>query len=309
MNPSVRTARAIFDHAHEIDAPVERRAYLDQACADAPELREKVEALLRAFDAAGSFLETPAVPPADTAAYQPGPDTPGAMPVADAETVAPQPTTDGASASEGPGTQIGPYKLVKQLGEGGMGTVYLAEQEQPIRRQVELKIINPGMDSAAVVARFEVERQALTLMDHAGIARVYDAGATRTGRPYFVMEVVKGVPMTRFCNEKKLAPRERLQLFVTVCQAIQHAHQKGIIHRDIKPSNVLVTVQDGKPLAKVIDFGLAKATEQPLTDQSQLTQAGAIVGTLKYMSPEQADFGSQGVDTQNEHLCARRHAV
>ena len=181
-----------------------------------------------------------------------------------------------------------------------MGVVWLAEQTQPIRRQVALKIIKSGMDTAHVVARFEAERQALTLMDHVNIARVLDAGATERGLPYFVMELVKGVPMTRFCNENQLTIRERLMLFASVCQAIQHAHQKGVIHRDIKPSNVLVAMQDGKPAAKVIDFGLAKATEQPLTEHSVMTLFGNIVGTLAYMSPEQADFNNPGIDTRTD---------
>ena len=169
--------------------------------------------------------------------------------------------------SEGPGTRIGPYKLREKIGEGGMGVVYLAEQEKPVRRRVALKIIKPGMDTEQVVARFEAKCQALAIMDHPSIARVLDAGATETGRPYFVMELVKGVPITDYCDTVHLSPKERLELFVPVCQAIQHAHQKGIIHRDVKPSNVLVTMQDGKPVPKIIDFGIAKAIEQKLTER------------------------------------------
>ncbi|HLJ95397.1 MAG TPA: serine/threonine-protein kinase [Gemmataceae bacterium] len=195
---------------------------------------------------------------------------------------------------------IGPYKLLQQIGEGGMGIVYMAEQEQPLRRKVALKIIKPGMDSAQVIARFEVERQALALMDHPNIARVLDAGTTESGRPYFVMELVHGVPITKYCDANKLAPRQRLELFVPVCQAIQHAHQKGIIHRDIKPSNVLVTLHDGQPVTKVIDFGVAKATEQRLTEKTLFTQYGTIVGTLEYMAPEQAEMSGLGVDTRSD---------
>jgi serine/threonine protein kinase len=300
MSQPALTAKAVFDHAHEIGSPAERKAYLDQACAGAPELREKVEALLRAYEEAGSFLEKPACPPPATGPSRPGDDTtdhtPGALP----ETDDGQPRPDRQPGGEGPGSQIGPYRLVKLLGEGGMGAVYLAEQERPIRRQVALKIIKPGMDSEQVLARFEAERQALTLMDHPNIARVFEAGTTEQGRPYFVMELVDGVPMTRFCDENALAPRERLALFATVCEAIQHAHAKGVIHRDVKPSNVLVAVRDGRPVPKVIDFGLAKATEQPLTEHSQLTQVGSVVGTLDYMSPEQADFTALGVDTRTD---------
>jgi serine/threonine protein kinase/tetratricopeptide (TPR) repeat protein len=300
MNQPALTAKAVFDHAHEIGSPAERKAYLDEACAGDSELREKVEALLRAYEEAGSFLEKPACPPPATSPSRPGDDTtdhtPGALP----ETDDGQPRPDRPPRGEGPGSQVGPYRLVKLLGEGGMGAVYLAEQERPLRRQVALKIIKPGMDSEQVLARFEAERQALTLMEHPNIARVFEAGTTEQGRPYFVMELVDGVPMTRFCDEDALTPRERLALFATVCEAIQHAHAKGVIHRDVKPSNVLVAVRDGKPVPKVIDFGLAKATEQPLTEHSQLTQVGSVVGTLDYMSPEQADSGGRGVDTRTD---------
>ena len=201
---------------------------------------------------------------------------------------------------EGPGTRIGPYKLLEQIGEGGMGVVYMAEQEAPVRRRVALKIIKPGMDSRQVIARFEAERQALALMDHQNIARVFDAGATETGRPFFVMELVHGVPITDYCDQNRLTPCERLELFMPVCQAVQHAHQKGIIHRDIKPSNVLVTLYDGKPVPKVIDFGIAKAIEQRLTERTLFTQFGTIVGTLEYMSPEQAEMSGLGVDTRSD---------
>jgi serine/threonine protein kinase len=226
---------------------------------------------------------------------------------------------------ETPGTIIGPYKLLQQIGEGGMGTVWMAEQTQPVQRKVALKIIKAGMDSRHVLARFEAERQALALMDHPHIAKVLDAGtigfgvpplggglggaevglkaALQTGqggRPYFVMELVKGVPITKYCDEHRLTPKERLQLFVPVCQAIQHAHQKGIIHRDIKPSNVLVAPYDGKPVVKVIDFGVAKATGQRLTEKTLFTEFGQVVGTLEYMSPEQAELNNQDIDTRSD---------
>ena len=181
-----------------------------------------------------------------------------------------------------------------------MGTVYMAEQTQPVQRKVALKVIKPGMDSRQVIARFEAERQALAMMDHVNIARVLDAGTTESGRPYFVMELVHGVPITKYCDDNHLTPRERLELFVPVCQAIQHAHQKGIIHRDIKPSNVMVTLYDGKPVPKVIDFGVAKATEQKLTERTLFTQYGTMVGTLEYMSPEQAEMSALGVDTRSD---------
>src|SRR5262249_40235158 len=183
---------------------------------------------------------------------------------------------------------------------GGMGVVYLAEQEKPVKRRVALKIIKPGMDTEQVVARFEAERQALALMDHPSIAKVLDAGATDTGRPYFVMELVKGVPIIDYCAPVHLPPKERLELFIPVCQAIQHAHQKGIIHRDVKPSNVLVSMQDGKPVPKIIDFGIAKATAQRLTERSLYTQHGTVMGTLEYMSPEQAELSALDVDTRTD---------
>ena len=181
-----------------------------------------------------------------------------------------------------------------------MGTVYMAEQEKPVRRRVALKIIKPGMDTDQVVARFEAERQALALMDHHSIAKVFDAGATETGRPYFVMELVNGIPITDYCDRANLSPRERLELFIPVCQAIQHAHQKGVIHRDVKPSNILVTLHDGKPVPKVIDFGIAKAIAQRLTERTMFTQFGAVVGTLEYMSPEQAEMSGMDVDTRTD---------
>ncbi len=201
---------------------------------------------------------------------------------------------------DGPGTVIGPYKLLEPIGEGGMGTVFMAEQTRPVKRLVALKLIKPGMDSRQVLARFEAERQALALMDHPNIAKVFDAGATEQGRPYFVMELVKGIPITQFCDERRLTPRERLELSIPVCQAVQHAHQKGVIHRDIKPSNVLVGLYDGVPVPKVIDFGVAKATGQKLTEATLFTGFGAVVGTPEYMSPEQAQLDNLDIDTRSD---------
>ncbi len=266
--------RDVFIAALQMHDAAERAAFLDEACAGNADLRAQLDALLREHQHLGSFLETPAAPP----------DTPAAEPV----------------NRDGVGSTIGPYKLLQQIGEGGMGTVFMAEQEQPIRRRVALKIIKLGMDSAQVVARFEAERQALALMDHQNIARVLDGGTTESGRPYFVMELVKGVTITDYCDTNHLTPRERLELFVPVCQAIQHAHQKGIIHRDIKPSNVMVTMQDGQPVPKVIDFGVAKAIDQRLTERTLFTAYGQVVGTLEYMSPEQAEMSGLDVDTRSD---------
>jgi serine/threonine protein kinase/tetratricopeptide (TPR) repeat protein len=278
----------------------DRPAFLDQACPGDPDLRRRVEILLEAHEMAGGLLDLSGQsrPTAD------GMNATTATPV-DA-TFDQEPATNltdtGAQRpiTEGPGTRIVPYKLLQEIGEGGMGTVYMAEQEHPVRRRVALKIIKPGMDSAQVIARFEAERQALALMDHPNIAKVLDAGTTDSGRPYFVMELVNGIPITQYSDEARLNPRERLELFVPVCQAIQHAHQKGVIHRDIKPSNVLVTRYDGKPVPKVIDFGIAKATAQRLTEKTMFTQFGSIVGTLEYMSPEQAEMSALGVDTRSD---------
>ncbi len=208
------------------------------------------------------------------------------------------PPTALSPLAEGPGQTIGPYKLLQQIGEGGFGVVFMAEQTRPVRRQVALKIIKLGMDTREVIARFEAERQALAMMDHPNIARVLDAGATDTGRPYFVMELVRGIPITRYCDEQALTVRQRLELFMTVCHAVQHAHQKGVIHRDLKPSNVMVTLHDGKPVPKVIDFGVSKATNQRLTEKTLFTQYGAFVGTPQYMSPEQAEMSGLDVDTR-----------
>jgi WD40 repeat protein/serine/threonine protein kinase len=274
MEKQLADIKAVFDQALEIRAPAERTAYLDRACADVPDLRQRVEALLRAHEDAGSFMQGPALFGAESV---------------------------NAALSERPGTVIGPYKLLEQIGEGGFGVVFLAEQQQPVRRQVALKVIKPGMDSKQVVARFEAERQALALMDHTNIASVLDAGATDAGHPYFVMELVRGIPITDFCDQNQLPVRERLELFVAVCQAVQHAHQKGIIHRDLKPSNVLVTLLDGTPTVKVIDFGIAKALGQErLTDKTLCTGCAQMIGTPLYMSPEQAELSGQDVDTRSD---------
>src|SRR5437899_1190429 len=271
--------RDIFIAALQQEDPAERRAYLDEACAGRPELRTEVENLLRLYEGAGSFLENPAVDSAATGGFE-------------------NPTE--AASGETPGAMIGPYKLLQEIGEGGMGTVWLARQTEPLKRLVAVKLIKAGMDSRQVIARFEAERQALALMEHPNIARVLDAGATSAGRPYFVMDLVKGVPITKYCDEHHLTPRQRLELFMPVCQAIQHAHQKGIIHRDLKPSNVLIALYDGKPVPKVIDFGVAKAAGQPLTDKTLVTGFGSIVGTLEYMSPEQAEINQLDIDTRSD---------
>src|SRR5262249_2116025 len=265
--------------------PEERAAYLEQACAGDPALRASVEALLRANVGATGFLEQPA---GNVAAQSDAPATRWT-----ALSVEPPPF-------EGLGTVIGPYKLLQQLGEGGMGTVWMAQQTEPVKRLVGIKLIKASMDSRQVIARFEAERQALPVMDHPNIAKVFDAGQAPDGRPFFVMELVKGVRLTKYCDEHRLTPKERLELFIPVCQAIQHAHQKGIIHRDIKPSNVLVALYDGKPVPKVIDFGVAKAAGQTLTEKTLVTGFGSLVGTLEYMSPEQAEVNQLDIDTRSD---------
>jgi serine/threonine protein kinase len=214
--------------------------------------------------------------------------------------VVPCDTSAHPSVTEGAGTIIGRYKLLQQIGEGGFGVVYMAEQKEPVKRRVALKIIKLGMDTKEVIARFEAERQALALMDHPHIAKVLDADTTETGRPYFVMELVKGVSIAEFCDQNQLPARARLELFVPVCQAVQHAHQKGVIHRDLKPSNILVTLHDGQPVPKVIDFGVAKALNQELTEKTLFTAYGHMVGTPQYMSPEQAEMSGLDVDTRSD---------
>jgi serine/threonine protein kinase len=264
-----------------LDMPAdERGAFVAGACGADEPLRKQVEAMLKAHEQADSFLEKPPL-------WRKG---------------ALEPATELAPGDleQAIGTHIGPYKLLQQIGEGGMGVVYMAQQQEPVSRYVALKIIKPGLDNTQVAARLEAERQALALMDHPNIARVFDAGATEDGRPYLVMELVKGTTITKFCDERRLSPRERLELFVPVCRAVQHAHQKGIIHRDLKPSNVLIALYDGKPVPKVIDFGIVKATGQRLTESTLFTQFGSILGTLEYMSPEQAEANQMDVDTLSD---------
>jgi WD40 repeat protein/serine/threonine protein kinase/tetratricopeptide (TPR) repeat protein len=278
MSETQNQVRSIFLHAVENYPPERWEGYLDEVCRDDPDLRGRVKALLEADQKADSLLDSPGPPASGLGATASWPGPP----------------------AEDPGTVIGPYKLLEVLGEGGMGVVYMAEQQRPVRRRVALKLIKPGMDTRQVIARFEAERQALALMDHPSIAKVLDAGATERGRPYFVMELVRGVPITTYCDTVHLTPRDRLELFIPVCQAIQHAHQKGIVHRDLKPSNVLVTMVDGKPVPKVIDFGVAKAIDQRLTERTMFTQHGAIVGTFEYMSPEQAELSGLDIDTRSD---------
>lgn len=274
--PSERSnEKAIFNIARQIGSAEARQEYLRQVCGDDQPQIERLGILLDAYFQQASFLESPAAELSVAATMDP-------PPVAKV------------------GEQVGPYKLLQQIGEGGMGAVWLAEQHEPVRRRVALKLIRSGMGSHQVLARFETERQALSMMDHPNIAKVLDVGTTDSGRPYFVMELVKGQPITEYCDDHYLAPRERLKLFLPVCHAIQHAHQKGIIHRDIKPSNVLVAEYDGRPVAKVIDFGVAKAVHGPLTDRTMFTGLGQIIGTLEYMSPEQARVNQLDVDTRSD---------
>ena len=282
------------------DGPA-RLSYLDGACRHDPALRRQVEALLKAHGEAAHFLgSTPGADEATVAATLGASQPTFPLPPEPIPATRPAPESHRPPIVEGPGAIIGPYKLSQSIGEGGMGVVFMAEQERPIRRQVALKVIKPGMDTRQVIARFEAERQALALMDHANIARVLDAGATETGRPYFVMELVRGVPITEYSDRNHLTLRERLELFLPVCRAIQHAHQKGIIHRDIKPSNILVTLRDGVPEPKVIDFGIAKAIDQRLTERTMFTEFGVIIGTLEYMSPEQAEMSALDIDTRSD---------
>ena len=268
----IETERSIFFKALEIDSETARDEYLTTACAGDPMLRADVEALLHAHEEPQELLDTPIVRGTDA--------------------VSPH--------FEAPGEAVGPYRLVRQIGEGSFGIVFLAEQEQPVRRQVALKIIKPGMDTKEVIARFETEKQALAMMDHPNIARVFDAGITESGRPYVAMELAQGTPITEYCRHNELTLRDRLTLLIDVCRAIQHAHQKGIIHRDIKPNNILVTNRDGKPMPKVIDFGIAKALDHSAADQTRLTTLNQIVGTPLYMSPEQTRRGNLDIDTRTD---------
>jgi serine/threonine protein kinase len=258
--------RVVFKAALKIKSPTERVAYLKKVCGSDAELLARVEALLKAHDEAGSFLEVPAIDPNATAEES--------LPI------------------EGPGTKIGRYELLELIGEGGMGLVYLAQQKKPVKRRVALKIIKPGMDSKQVIARFEAERQTLAVLDHPNIAHVLDAGTTKEGRPYFIMEYVKGMSITNYCDQNKLNIERRLRLFEQVCEGVHHAHQKGIIHRDIKPSNILVSVHSDRAVPKIIDFGIAKAVAQPLTEKTIVTFQGQLLGTPEYMSPEQVDLAT-----------------
>lgn len=268
--PNQPTPDIILQTALEIPGPQERASYLEAACSGDHALRAEVGSLIAAHLAAATFMDSAADP------------------------------LWSEFRSEKEGDTIGRYQLVRQMGEGGFGTVYLAEQSQPVKRQVALKIIKPGMDSREIIARFQAERQVLALMDHPHIAKVYDAGTTDAGRPYFVMELVDGVPITKYCAAGNLAARERLELFTDVCAAVRHAHQKGIIHRDLKPSNILVSPHDGKPVVKVIDFGIAKAIGAENTGKTIATQFGRMVGTPQYMSPEQAELHAPDVDTRSD---------
>jgi serine/threonine protein kinase/tetratricopeptide (TPR) repeat protein len=270
MSAAAPDVKAIFSQALEIDSPADRAAYLDEACGANMALRGEVEELLVALSNAADFMKQPAVASLNL------PDLPT------------------------PGALIGPYRLMEEIGAGGMGLVFVAEQQQPVRRKVALKVVKPGMDTRNVMARFEQERQALALMDHPNIAKVFDGGATASGRPYFVMELVRGVSITKFCDDNTLSPRQRLELCIPICHAVQHAHQKGIIHRDLTPSNILVALHDGRPVPKVIDFGIAKAMGEQLTDKTIYTGLTQMVGSPLYMSPEQAGLSSLDIDTRTD---------
>ena len=266
-------ANELFLEALEQPLGTVRNALVDNACHGDERLKAQVIAMLDANERAADFLSSP---------------------------VEEVPSANGhASCLEQPGSFVGPYKLLQEIGEGGMGVVFMAEQAEPLRRTVALKIIKPGMDSRQVIARFEAERQALAMMDHPNIAKVFDAGTTDSERPYFVMELVKGIPITKYCDERQLSLGERLELFLPVCQAVQHAHQKGIIHRDLKPTNVLVADYDNR-VPKVIDFGVAKATAQKLSERTMFTEFGQLIGTFEYMSPEQAKLNQLDVDTRSD---------
>jgi serine/threonine protein kinase len=293
---SASKARAIFVELIARAPPEQWEERLAVLAGEDAALRARVAALLAAHRKDDSFLEHPAAPLGETADGSGAEAAPLDRPAAGGE-----PTETAGAVLDGR------YKLLEAIGEGGMGAVWMAQQTEPVKRLVAVKLIKPGMDSKQVLARFEAERQALALMDHPNIARVLDAGTTKgepggvsPGRPYFVMELVKGVPLTKYCDEHRLTPRQRLELFIPVCQAIQHAHQKGVIHRDVKPSNVLVALYDGKPAPKVIDFGIAKATGRQLTEHTLVTGFGNVVGTLEYMSPEQAELNQLDIDTRSD---------
>ncbi|UCF16343.1 MAG: serine/threonine protein kinase, partial [Phycisphaerales bacterium] len=274
MAEKPRDVETIYHAALKKASGQERSSYLDEVCGDDRALRARVEALLDASQEVGDFLEAPAVHS--------------------------NVTLDESPLIEGPGTKIGHYELLELIGEGGMGLVYLAQQKEPVKRRVALKIIKPGMDSKEVIARFEAERQALALLDHHNIAHVFDAGTTDTGRPYFVMEHVKGMSITRYCDEHRLDIEQRLRLFREVCEGVHHAHQKGVIHRDIKPSNILISMHGDRAVPKIIDFGIAKAAASTLTEKTMFTFQGQLLGTPEYMSPEQVDLATQDIDTRSD---------
>ncbi|MHC4567536.1 MAG: protein kinase domain-containing protein, partial [Planctomycetota bacterium] len=274
MEQDLKRLKAIFSKALDVQGKEERGQYLSEACGGDEKLRIEVEALLEANKEVGSFMETPIVP-SDV-------------------------TLENSPTFEGPGAKIGRYELLELIGEGGMGLVYIAQQKKPVKRKVALKIIRPGMDSKQVIARFEAEKQALAVLDHPNIAHVFDAGTTKEGRPYFVMEHVRGMSITRYCDENRLSIEKRLRLFEQVCEGIHHAHQKGIIHRDLKPSNIMVSVHGDRAVPKIIDFGIAKAVTQPLTEKTFVTFQGQLLGTPEYMSPEQVDLATQDVDTRSD---------
>src|SRR6516164_9261837 len=275
----------LFDAARRLKNPAQRHAFLDAACSDNPGLLREIEELL-ALEPDAEVLLDPGV-----AALHPEASELRQIPP---ELVA------SLGMQEQVGDRVGQYKLREKIGEGGCGVVYVADQEEPVRRRVALKVIKVGMDTKSVIARFEAERQALAMMDHPNIAKVFDAGSTTTGRPYFVMELVRGIKLTEFSDQNRLATEQRLELFIKVCQAVQHAHQKGIIHRDLKPSNILVTLNDGAAVPKIIDFGIAKATEGRLTELTVYTELNQLIGTPAYMSPEQALMTSVDIDTRSD---------
>ena len=276
-----RSEKEIFFEALDKNTPQERTAFLDGACGKNPALRARVEGLLADHFQEDAFMKQPA-----SAREEP------IKTIKLGAVVNPN--------DEAVGQTIGRYKLLEKVGEGGCGAVYVAQQNEPVRRRVALKVIKLGMDTKEVIARFEAERQALAMMDHPNIAKVFDAGTTENGRPYFVMELVRGIKITEYCDQNQLNTKERLDLMIEVCHAVQHAHQKGIIHRDIKPSNIMVTLHDGVPVTKVIDFGIAKATEGRLTDETVYTQLHQFIGTPAYMSPEQAEMSGLDIDTRSD---------
>lgn len=279
---SYRRELELFEALRELPPGPERDQRLADRCGSDTALRQRVEELLLGDKADDSFFDQPLT---QKDAYP--------------ELGVTQGDSD-ASGFELEGSMVGPYRLLQKIGEGGFGIVFMAEQLEPVRRKVAIKIIKPGMDTAEIIARFEAERQALAMMNHPNIATVLDGGCTPGGRPYFVMELVRGVSITEFCDKKRLSTRARLNLFTDICSAVQHAHQKGIIHRDLKPSNVMVTLHDGRPVVKVIDFGVAKAIDQQLTEKMYFTRYGQMIGTPQYMSPEQAEMSGLGVDTLSD---------